>query len=391
MSMVILKTLQIVIFIISAFCIAWSMVGYNISLKIISKLKKKKVIKKNEIKYSVTVMIVAHNEEDVIEKKLNNVIDNDYPKDKIKYLIASDNSSDKTNVIVNSFIERHKDIQISLYTSKEHKGKTNAQNEAQKLVDTDILIMTDANSMFENNAISELVSSFSEEDIKYVCGALKYSNGENSTAGLESGYWNKELGVRLLESNIRTITAGNGAIYACRNKDYIVIPPIECHDSSMPYYYGMHNGRAIFNEHAIAYEKAGENTEDEYKRKVRMNRVILLHIKNGFKAMNIFKHGWFSYLYFGHRTSRYLLWLNHLLVLVSNVLLVYTSAWWLWKISLLLQVMFYIMGVIGKYAKNRLCKYIYYYCITIMAQWHGVINCMTGKAKPTWERAESTR
>ncbi|WP_281532035.1 glycosyltransferase [Anaerocolumna aminovalerica] len=389
--MLILRVILIIIFLLSAFCIVWSMAGYDISLKLINNMKKKEAVRYTDYKYSVTVMIVAHNEEAVIQQKLENVIENDYPKEKIKYLIASDNSYDNTNLIVERFIKEHKDLSIKLYTSKEHKGKTNAQNEAQELVDTDILIMTDANSMFEKNAITELVSSFAEDDITYVCGALLYTNTENATADSESSYWNKELQTRRIESNIKTITAGNGAIYACRNNAYIKILPIECHDSSMPYYYGMHGQRAIFNEKAVAYEKAGENTEDEFKRKVRMNRVILMHIKNGIKAMNIFKYGWFSYFYFGHRTARYLLWLNHLLVLISNLALSVITNGVFWKVILALQVLFYATGLIGKYAKSKILHMVYYYCITVLAQWNGVVNCITGKAKPTWDKAESTR
>lgn len=388
--MAIIKIVLAIIFFVCAFCIVWPMVGYGISLKLICKIKKITPVKKTDEKPTVTVMIVAHNEQTVIKEKLENVIANDYPKEKIKYLVASDNSTDQTNALVEEFIANHKDISITLYSSKEHKGKTNAQNEAQKLVDTDILIMTDANSTFQKNSISELVSSFSSDDIAYVCGALIYTNTGNPTANSESNYWDRELQTRLIESNIYTITAGNGAIYACRNRDYIEIPPIECHDSSMPYYYGMNNKRAIFNEKALAFEKAGESTEDEYKRKVRMNRVILMHVKKGLVAMNFFKHGWFSYFYFGHRTTRYLLWLNHLLVFVSSVGLAIIGGMF-WKCIIFLQIIFYLFGLAGKYTDNKIIHMIYYYCITVLAQWNGVINVITGKARPTWESVSSTR
>ena len=389
--MTLVQIISLIVFLISSFLIYWAMIGYDISLRIINKIRVKAEAEYTEHKHTVTVMIVAHNEEDVIYDKLINVIDNNYPKNKIKYLIASDNSTDKTNAIVEKFIEDNRELDIRLYTSEKHRGKTNAQNEAQRLVDSEILVMTDANSMFNKNTILELVSSFAKDDIKYVCGALRYINTDNMTADSESSYWDRELESRLIESNIKTITAGNGAIYACRNSAYITVPPIECHDSSMPYYYGMHNQRAIFNEKAIAYEKAGENTEDEYKRKVRMNRVILLHIKNGIKALNVFKHGWFSYFYFGHRTSRYLLWINHLLVFVSNIILAIDSNFVFWKVTLGLQIVFYILGLAGRNSKSKLLHMIYYYCITILAQWNGIFNCLTGKTKTTWERAESTR
>lgn len=365
--------------------------GYDFSLRLIEKIRKKTDKANVNCQYSVTVLIVAHNEEKVIEKKLENVITNNYPKEKIKYIVASDNSSDQTNRIVNNFIETHPNFDMRLYITKEHKGKTNAQNEAQKYVDTDILVMTDANSMFRKNSISELVTSFVSDDIAYVCGALQYMNDENLTAESETTYWNQELKTRSIESNIKTITAGNGAIYACRNKDYIEIPPIECHDSSMPYYYGMHGKRALYNDKAIAYEKAGETVEDEYKRKVRMNRTILSHIGNGIKALNIFKFGWFSYFYFGHRTVRYLLWLNHLIVFVCSALLAILTGKIFWLSIVAMQVIIYALGYVGKFSKNKYIHLIYYYCITIVAQWHGVFNILTDKAKPTWDKAESTR
>src|SRR5690606_9558249 len=116
---------------------------------------------------TVTVMVVAHNEEKVIIDKLNNIIQLDYPKDKIEFLISSDNSTDKTNEYVKEFIKNHEDIKIRLYEVKERKGKTNAQNEAQKLVNTEFLVMTDANSIMDKNSIKELMSTFTSNDIAY--------------------------------------------------------------------------------------------------------------------------------------------------------------------------------------------------------------------------------
>lgn len=382
-----------IIFVVSLFMIFWAMIGYGLSLKLIGIFFHHRCsnLAINDEKYSVTVMIVAHNEEKVIEKKLYNVIDNDYPKERINYIIASDNSTDDTNKIVTQFIDNYKNLDMVLYTSKEHLGKTNAQNEAQRLVKSDILVMTDANSMFRRDTISQLVSSFVNSKIKYVSGALQYINIENHIASMENTYWKKDLAMRLIESNIKTISAGNGAVYACRNKDYIEVPPIECHDSSMPYYYGKNGFRAVFNPKAIAYEKAGENIEDELKRKIRTNRGILKWIGRGIAVINPFKYGWFSYIFFGHRTSRYLLWVNHVLVLISNIVLVIVSKVFLWKLLLLAQSLFYLSGILGRIYKKGIFKYVYYYCMTIYAQWVAVIKSILGKSKATWEKAESTR
>lgn len=382
-----------IIFYLSAFIIFWAMIGYSLSLKLINRLIKSTGLKKDYgYQPTVTVMVVAHNEEKVIKEKLENIIELHYPKDKIEFLVSSDNSTDKTNDIVKDFIRSHPDEKIRLYEVKERKGKTNAQNEAQKTVDTEILVMTDANSILDENSITELVTSFTEDDISYVSGRLIIINKSHSdVTSSENTYWDSDTRIRKIESDIQTITAGNGAIYACRNVDYYDFDSIKCHDGNMPKHYALNNKRALYNPEAIAYEKAGEVIEDEFKRKVRMNRGILGNILPDVKILNIFKYGWYSYFYFGHRTCRYLLWIAHLTILISNTLLIGDS--WFYSFAFTGQLSFYLLAVLKAITKvnNKYLNLIYYYTITIIAQWFGVYNILTGKAKPFWEKAESTR
>lgn len=382
-----------VIFWIAVFVIFWAMIGYPISLVSLNKLLKKKNQKDNSYEPTVTIMVVAHNEEKVIEEKLENIVSMDYAKEKIDYIIASDYSTDRTDEIVEQFIAAHPEKRIRIHKSINHFGKTNAQNETQKLCTSEILIMTDANAIFNRNAVRELISSFSDQSIAYVSGQLRYMNAaDNETANSEGFYWKMDLMCRQIESEIQTITAGNGAIYAVRNADYRIIPPIECHDSSFPVIYALEKKRAIYNPDAIAYEKAGEIDEDEFKRKVRMNRIILRGIMPDIRILNVFRYGWFSYFYFGHRTCRYLLWIMHLFVLTSNIILSIFGGLF-WKILMCMQLLFYLTAIIGWCTKstNRLVRIVSYYCMTVVAQWKGVINIVTGKSKPIWEKAESTR
>ena len=382
-----------VIFFLSAFIIFWAMVGYPVSLKIIGKLyKSRKLIKNYSNTPTVTVMVVAHNEEKVILDKLRNIIEIDYPNDKIEFIISSDNSTDNTNTIVKDFISDNPEINIRLYEVKSRKGKTNAQNEAQKTVSTEYLVMTDANSIMEKNSVRELMSVFTDDNIVYVSGRLLIINKDASDVSLaESSYWDSDLALRETESRIQTITAGNGAIYACRNKDYYDFDPIACHDSAMPLYYSLQGKRAIANHDAIAYEKAGEVIEDEFGRKVRMNRIILKHILPDLRILNFFKYKWFSYFYFGHRTCRYLLWITHLLLLVSSLALINISTFFL--ILFAGQIIFYILAFLKAItgARNKYLTLIYYYTVALIAQWVGVYNILSGKSKPFWEKAESTR
>lgn len=381
------------LFYISAFIILWAMVGYPLSLELIGKFYRTRKLEKDYgHQPTVTVMVVAHNEEKVILEKLQNILELDYPKEKIEFLISSDNSTDQTNAIVKAFILNHPQCNIRLYEVLVRKGKTNAQNEAQKTVTTEFLVMTDANSMMDKNAVKELMAAFTSDDIAYVSGRLSIINqGASDVSDAEARYWDRDLTSREIEGRIQTITAGNGAIYACRTKDYYDFDPIECHDSAMPPFYALKGRRAIANHDAIAYEKTGEVIKDEFQRKVRMDRDMLNYILPNIRILNVFKYKWFSYFYFGHRTCRYLLWIAHLVILISNMLLIQDS--WFYLLTFLGQLLFYLLALVRVVTKseNKVLTLVYYYTLTIIAQWVGVYKMATGKAKPFWEKAESSR
>ena len=384
-----------VLFWISVFVMVFSMVGYPVVLSFLDKIMKPSANKRDESYHpDVTFMIVAHNEEKVIRQKLENALHLNYPKEKLHILVASDNSTDATNDIVNEFIAGYPEFQIELYTSKQRMGKTNAQNEAQKVAKGEILVMTDANAMIQPEAIKELVAYFADEDVAYVCGRLMYRDAEEGGTGdSESTYWTMDLKMRDIESRIQTITAGNGALYACRNKDYIDFNPIECHDSAMPLAYALMGKRCLYNPDAIAVEKAGETNQDEFKRKVRMSRDILSAPKNLIKTCNFFKYKWFSLFYFGHRSCRNLLWLAHTLALLTNILLVIFAANPFWSVMGVLQILAYAVAVAGIVCKISFApvRMLSYYVMTVFAQIVGVRNILTGRAKPFWEVVQSTR
>lgn len=378
-----------IIFWISIYLIFWAMIGYNISILLLGKIKSNQ----NEVDFShqptVTILVVAHNEEKVIKDKLENLLMVNYPSDKLQILVSSDNSCDATNEIVTQYTKKYP--HIKLYEVKQRKGKTNAQNEAVKMIDSEYIVFTDANAMLHQDAIKHLMSSFTHENIVYVCGNLIYKNELQSNASdSEATYWNTELKIRDIESHIQTITAGNGALYALRKKDYVEVELIKSHDSAFPLLFGLQNKRCINNSNAKCFEKAGESYQDEYKRKVRMNRSILFDIIPTIKIFNIFKYRWFTYFYFGHRSLRYSLWFLHIVALISNALL-FSKTFYLWL--LILHCLFYTFALIQHILKtnNKILTLIYYYTITIIAQLHGVYNIITKKTKPFWEKAETTR
>ncbi len=384
----------IILMSISFFFIFYALIGYPLFLMILDKIFKPKKIKKDtNYEPTVSYMIVAHNEDKVIEKKLINALEIDYPKEKFQIIVASDYCTDDTDSIVEKFIEEHSEHNIVLYKSKEHKGKTNAQNEAQKISTGEILVMTDANAIFEKNAVRELVHSFADEAVAYVCGSLVYSNNENTTSSTESAYWNFDMKIRDIESRFQTITGGNGSIYAVKNSEYVDINPVDCHDSALPYIYALRKKKAIFNPEAISREKAGENNGDEFKRKVRMNRTILNIFKDCWRPMNIFCYKWFSIFFFGHRTCRYLIWLNHLIFFLSSIAFTAIGFYIIGGVLVGLQLFAFLTGIIA--IKHTFVfkplRWLGYYSLTVIAQMTGAYKQLIGKSKPTWEKAETTR
>lgn len=384
----------LVVFFISVFFIFYAMVGYPILLIILDKLiRPKSILMDKAYEPTVTYMIVAHNEEKVIQEKLENALVLDYPKEKLEILVASDNSTDMTNDLVRKFILQHQSYNIRLYITNEHKGKTNAQNEAQKTVKSEILVMTDANSILKPDAIRLLVSSFTKDNIAYVCGKLLYINENKAeTADSEATYWNMDLKMRDIESRIYCITAGNGAIYACRNSLYHDFEPIQCHDSAMPAYYMTKGKLSLFNPNAVAYEKAGEVDRDEFKRKVRMNRELIKAYKTSFKFLDIFKYKWFSLFYFGHRTCRYFLWFFHLLAFFSAFfMLINGSLFGCLLFVLQVLAIFITIYQINIGFKGKLLRMLGYYGMTIASQYYAIWKSLNGQSKAIWSKAESTR
>lgn len=381
------------IFFISIFLIFYAFIGYPISLIILDKLGKGKKLNIDK-KYEpfISIIIPAHNEESVIENKLKNLIGLEYNKDKVEIIIASDNSSDNTNDIVKNFIRNNKDQNIILYEVNERKGKTNAQNEAVRVSNGEIIIFSDANSILKEDSLKELVKFMSDETVAYVSGRLIYTNEEvSNTSNAEASYWNYDLFMREVESKFGSITAGNGAIYAIRKLDYVEFDPIKCHDSAMPIESVLMGKKAVYNKEAIAYEKAGETSKDEFNRKVRMARYILnVHFER-LDKYNFFKYGWFSYFYFCHRHLRNSLFLLHISLFISSIFIMNENP--MFMIIGIGQVLFYSIAIVYRLLKlnNKLMYIPYYYTLTIYAQLVGAFRQITGRAKPFWEKAETTR
>lgn len=151
------------------------------------------------------------------------------------------------------------------------------------------------------------------------------------------------------------------------------------------------NKKAKCQKEALAYEKAGENIRDEFKRKVRMFRGLPWSIFERISKNNPFKTDWFSYFYFSHRSLRYSLYLLHILLLISNLFL--CNNHFIYQVALFGQLLFYLLSLIGAVSniKFKIFYLPYFYTMTITAQLIAVVRSFLGKNKAIWDKAESTR
>lgn len=369
---------------------------YPISLYIISFFCKKEKFDRYSVKDlpNVSYVVTVYNEENVILKKLENISSLEYPSEKIEYIIASDDSNDKTHEIVEDYMRTHTNLNLKLHIVKGRVGKTIVQNQTRKICKGEIIAFSDANSLWKENSLYWLVSRFVDTKIGYVSGNLQYINSDiDNTAYAESSYWNYDLKIREMESSISNIVGGNGSIYAIRNQYYVDLPPLLSHDGFMPTKMVINGYKAKSEPMAIAFEKASEDSNDEFQRKVRMQRGQPFKKYYDIEKFNIFKYGWFTYFYIGHKYLKYLLYLFHPTLLIVNFYLLDVNIFY--EITFYLQLIFYILAIVGYFFKNKkiiILLYIpYHYCLTIVAQIFSIKNTLLGKSKATWEKSKTTR
>ena len=206
------------------------------------------------------MIVAAHDEESVIERRVANLRELDYPSDRLELVVTSDASTDRTEELAEAAGAR--------VIRNPRGGKVAAQDSAVRQTESDVVAFSDANCTWAPDALRKLVRSFADPDVAYVCGRLNVEadDGRNK----EGLYWRYELALRADESRIDSVTGGNGSIYAVRREDYLEVDPRFGHDLSFPYRMVQSGKRAVYEPEANAYEKATPTNVDEYRRKVRM-------------------------------------------------------------------------------------------------------------------------
>ncbi len=218
---------------------------------------------------SVTLIISAYNEAAVIRERLENTLSLDYPPERLQIMVVSDASEDDTDEIVREFASR--DPRIRLLRQEQRCGKSAGLNRAVAEVESDLLVFSDANAMYEPAALKELVRPFSDPDVGYVVGAQRYrSEGASESQASEGLYWRLELWLKQQESRFCGVVGGDGAIYALRRKLFVPLEEDDLSDFVNPLHAVAQGCRGVFNPAATCWEEAGESFDQEFRRKRRI-------------------------------------------------------------------------------------------------------------------------
>ena len=360
--------------------IVWTHVGYPLAAASLARIRTR-AVRKADVTPGVTVIIPAHDEQDVIAARIDNLLVLDYPREQLEILVVSDGSTDRTNAIVEGYTVRDQRVRL---LSVARGGKLAALNRAVGESTRDVVAFSDANSSWAPDALRKLVRNLADEEVAYVCGKLRLERPDGTNR--EGIYWRYELWLRANESALGSITGGNGAIYAVRRTDYVAHRFGQ--DLGLPDAMVKRGKRAVYEPEAIATEKPASNLEDEYRRKVRMFPWAWQHMFEGRMLAGVGPLYLFELL--SHRVLRYASGLLHVVLFASSIALARHGI--VYQVALAGQLAWLVLAALGR-LRVRVpgAGIAYYYFLVTWATIAALVSYLRFGVSPHWERAEGVR
>lgn len=371
-----------ILIIVSAFLIVYSYVLYPLALILLGKLVPEsggKTVLREDWNPSVAILCAMYNEEDVAEDKIFNFRSLRYSN--LQLYIGSDGSSDRTNEILDSHANEP-GLKVFCFP---RRGKVHVLNDLIDVADEDVLVFTDANSMFEPDAVTALVRHLRDPRVGAVCGKLTLIDREKGTG--EGFYWRYETMLKRAESTFRCVVGGNGAIYAVRRELVTPLPPNTINDDFTISMRVLERGYGMtYAADAVATEDVGADDATEFRRHVRDGAGhyrAMMHLAGLLNPLCLKRF----LFYMSHRVIR---WFVPHLMLISLLLPFWdlTDPWS--KASLSLQGLFYILVFLG-WVTGSTAKYLYvpfYFFYINMALMVGFFRNLLGLQKVTWNRTQ---
>ena len=347
--------------------------------------KNKRAEKDMTILPKVTLLISAYNEEKVIAEKIKNSLALDYPHDLFEIIVVSDGSTDRTNKIVSGI----EDPRLRFFSYPDRGGKVKALNTGFEYITGDIIVLTDANVIFQSDAIRKLIAKFADESIGCVVGNVILMTAEgNATA--ESIYSRYEKAIHTAEGNWKTMITVDGAMYGIRREFITAMPPDTITDD---WYLAtaalIKNRRIIYEPDAIGYEQAAKSISGEFTRKIRM---VAGGYQTAFRRaavfFNPFHHPKVSFMFTSHKLLRWMASIFLALAYISSLILAFSNDP-LYLILVLCQSLFYMIALLGylfrSVLKSDFFNIPYYFMAANWASLLGLVQFLLRRQKVTWK------
>ncbi len=265
----------------------------------------------------MSILIAAHNEEAVIAERLRNALAVDYPADRLEVVVASDGCTDRTTAIVGAC----SDPRVRLLHSPLRRGKARVLNAALKALRGEIVLLTDANTFIESNALRQIVPWFADSATGVVCGRLVLTDGA-SGANSDGLYWRYETFMKECEGRLGALLGANGAIYAIRRSEFSGINGgTIVDDLVIPLVMHLRTGcRIVYDPSAVAREETAPSLTTEFRRRARIGA-------GGFHSLSLVggiarpRHGWLAFSFISHKLLRWLCPFWMLGALATNAML----------------------------------------------------------------------
>lgn len=378
-----------IIFWLAAFLLFYVYAGYPLLLAMIGLFVRRQ---RAEAGYTprISVLIAAYNEEEAIERKIQQTLALEYPAGKVEVLVLSDCSTDRTDEIVKAF----PDSRVRLVRMPERRGKTFAQNVGVKDATGEVIIFSDATAIYHAKALAYLACNYQDPSVGAVSGRYQYFDpGEQSPTGLGSvAFWNYENLIKKMQSSIRTITGCCGCIYSIRKEAYTELPADIISDLVQPLQAIRKGYRVVFEDRALAYEETTQSTSEEFSMRVRVVTRAMRGLLSVSDLLKPWKFAWPAFQLWSHKIMRWMVPLFLIALLAANSLLLDSS---FYRFALAVQLFFYAAALLNMLLPlHRQWKPLgipLFFCTLNAAALVSMLEICRGRKYVTWQTVRARR
>jgi len=366
--------------------IGWTYVAFPVVLLVRARLRPRPIAAA-PIEPTVTMVIAAHDEARVIGEKLENALILDYPPDRFDIVVASDGSTDGTNEIVTTFADRRVRL-IAL----PRVGKAAALNAAIEAAGGEVVVFSDANSLYEADAIRALVRPLADPEVGGVAGNQRYLGADRDDGAGERQYWDLDRKLKDAESRAGSVISATGAIYAVRRSLVQPVPPGVTDDFTTSTAVVAQGYRLVFAPDAIAWERVAPAGAQEYARKVRI-------MTRGFRGVAVRaplldprRSGFYAVQLATHKLLRRLMVIPLAVMALTSPLL--WSKGYVYRLATVAQLAFYGLAAVGSLggersiARSKLAAFPAFFVLANLAAARAAWNVLRGQRIDRWDPTE---